>query len=124
MTDKPQGFSEKLQWLIGHVPSPRGGPFSDQEIAEAVGVSKNYVWRLKHDASVNNPSLKVTIKLARLFGVGLDFFDEKESGSAEHLGTDELLNKMIAKKALGELDHEDRVAILAMIDHLIKSRRK
>ena len=124
MTDKMQGFSEKLQWLVANVPSPRGGPFSDQEIAEAVGVSKTYVYRLKHDAEVNNPSLKVTIKLARLFGVELGFFDEKESPSTTEPEADQLLNEMIAKKTLGELEHEDRIAILAMIDHLIKTRQK
>jgi transcriptional regulator with XRE-family HTH domain len=121
----PKGFKEKLKWLVEHVKSPEGKSYTDKEIAEAIGKSANYIWRLRNDPTVNNPSLEVAEALAKFFGVGLGFFAEGEGPEDWKEMLDRGFFSEIALRAslLNELAVEDQHALLRIMDHMLKSQK-
>lgn len=122
----PKGFKEKLNWLVENVKSPAGKSYTDKEIAEAIGKSANYIWRLRHDPTVNNPSLEVAEALAKFFKVGLGFFAEQAGPEDWKAMLDKGFFSEIAMRAplLNDLSAEDQDALLRIMDHMLKSRKK
>ena len=122
----PRGFKEKLKWLVENVKSPEGKSYSDKEIAEAIGISANYIWRLRNDLTVNNPSLEVAEALAKFFRVGLGFFAEEEGPKDWQEMLDRGFFSEIAMRAplLNDLSPEDQDALLRIMDHMLKSRKE
>jgi transcriptional regulator with XRE-family HTH domain len=124
MTRKPASsnhFKTKFNWLVENFVKPDGGRFTDREIAERIGTTPNYVWRLRNDPNVNNPSLEVVESIARFFNVELNYFDDRaKSETLEQLLQSAFLSK-IAKRApaLDELNPETQDALLQIIDHML-----
>jgi len=121
----PKGFKEKLNWLVENIKSSEGKSYSDKEIAEGIGKSANYIWRLRNDPTVNNPSLEVAEALAKFFGVGLGFFAEEEGPADWQEMLDKGFFSEIALRApmLNDLSSADQEALLRIMDHMLKSRK-
>jgi transcriptional regulator with XRE-family HTH domain len=73
-------FSEKLNFLCKTIHPPNRGPYTLQEIADAVGVSPGYIHALRHGKK-DQPTLEVIQKLADFFGIpaGAFFRGDKEA---------------------------------------------
>ncbi len=73
-------FSEKLNFLCKTIHPPSRGPYTLQEIADAVGVSPGYVHALRHGKK-DQPTLEVIQQLADFFGIpaGAFFREDKEA---------------------------------------------
>lgn len=117
-------FKEKLAWLLDNHPHPEGRRYSDREIAEAIGKTPNYVWRLRNDPNVNNPTLEVAEAIANFFGHELGVFATKFE-PVEHL--QQLSGAFISQiamraPALEQLSPEDKLALLRVIDHMLKNQ--
>ena len=123
--DIPKDFKGKFQWLIEQVKSPTGKSYNDREIAEGIGVTANYVWRLRNDPKVNNPSLEVAEAIAKFFGVGLSFFEENPDPEVLKASLKSIFLAKIAKRApaMDELSEADQDALLRIIDHVLSSPR-
>lgn len=86
-----------------------------QQVADAVGASKNHIWDLETGKS-RNPSIELLTKLARCFGVSVaELIGENPTGK------DEDPQVVAMYRELKELTSKDREAIQLMMDHL-KSR--
>ena len=123
--DLPRGFKGKFNWLIDYVTSPDGDRYTDREIAEGIGVSANYVWRLRHDPKVKNPSLEVAEAIAQFFNVSLSFFEDRTDATDLQEMLSDVFLSQIAKRApaMNELAEEDKEALLRIIDHVLHSQR-
>lgn len=64
-------FHERLQWLFDNVPRPDGRKFGRSEVAEAVGITRQYIYRLLNPKPDDppNPTGTVIAALAEVFGV-------------------------------------------------------
>lgn len=122
----PNDFKGKLNWLIENYKKPDGDRWSDREIAEAIGSTRGYIYRLRSDPSVNNPSLEIIKGLGKFFGVGLRFFDDDFDPN----NIDDLYNTVIGNElsmrmtGLSRLSVEDQSAILRIIDNTIKASKE
>lgn len=86
-----------------------------QQVADAVGASKNHIWDLETGKS-RNPSIELLTKLAKALGVSVsDLIGENP------VGKDEDPHVVAMYRELKELSSNDREAIQLMMDHL-KSR--
>lgn len=119
----PKDFKGKFNWLIDNQRKPDGEKWSDVEIAKAIDSTRGYVYRLRNDPTVNNPSLEVTKALGKFFKVGLRFFDDDFDPSNTHDLFDAIIGSELAMRAPGiaNLSEEDRLAILRMIDNSISA---
>jgi transcriptional regulator with XRE-family HTH domain len=86
-----------------------------QQIADAVGASKNHIWDLETGKS-RNPSIDLLTKLAKALGVSVADLIGENPGAK-----DEDPNVVAMYRELKELSPKDREAIQLMMDHL-KSR--
>lgn len=122
----PKDFKGKLNWLIDNHRKPDGSKWSDREIADAIGGTRGYIYRLRNDPTVNNPSLDVIKALGRFFRVGLRFFDDDfEPGNISDL-YETVIGSELAMRAPGleSLSDEDKSTILRLIDNTIKASKK
>ena len=121
----PNTFKGKLNWLIRHITAPGGKPYTDKQIAQAAGVSVNYIWRLRNDPKVNNPSLEVAQAIANFFKVNLSFFQESSTQDElkDALG-DVFMNQIAMRsEALDKLSDKNKEALLLLIDHVLNSEK-
>ncbi len=119
----PIDFKGKLNWLIDNYRKPDGSRWSDREIAGAIGSTRSYIYRLRNDPTVNNPSLEVIKALGRFFRVGLRFFDDDFGpGNISDL-YETVIGSELAMRAPGldSLSDEDKLTILRIIDNTIKA---
>ncbi|GAA3437888.1 helix-turn-helix domain-containing protein [Kutzneria kofuensis] len=65
-------FAEKLRLLFDSVRQPDGRPHSKAGVADALGVSRSYVYMLL--AGQCEPGYSLVVKLARFFEVDLEYF--------------------------------------------------
>jgi transcriptional regulator with XRE-family HTH domain len=86
-----------------------------QQVADAVGASKNHIWDLETGKS-RNPSIELLTKLAKALGVSVADLIGENPGAK-----DEDPNVVAMYRELKELSPKDREAIQLMMDHL-KSR--
>lgn len=119
----PNDFKGKLNWLVENHKKPNGDRWSDREIAEAIGSTRGYVYRLRNDPRVNNPSLEIIKGLGRFFGVGLRFFDDDfDPNDIDDLYDTVIGNELSMRMTgIGKLSAEDQLAILRIIDNTIKA---
>ncbi|WP_019816296.1 helix-turn-helix domain-containing protein [Saccharomonospora saliphila] len=73
MTETPATFGEKLAFLIETMHPASRGPYDDDELARAWGVSRQYVWQLRTGRRAE-PRHTVAMKIVRFFGVPEDYF--------------------------------------------------
>jgi transcriptional regulator with XRE-family HTH domain len=124
--ESAKGFKDKLNWLIENHKKPNGSKWSDKEIAEATDTTRAYIYRLRNDPTVSNPSLEIAKALGRFFGVGLRFFDDDfDSANIGDL-YDTVIGAELAMRSAGleKLSDEDKLVILRIIDSTIKASQK
>ncbi|EIE99912.1 helix-turn-helix transcriptional regulator [Saccharomonospora glauca] len=73
MSTTPTTFAEKLAFLIETMHPASRGPYDDEELAQAWGVSRQYVWQLRTGRRAE-PRHSVAMKIVRFFGVPEDYF--------------------------------------------------
>ncbi len=73
MSTSPTTFAEKLAFLIETMHPASRGPYDDEELAQAWGVSRQYVWQLRTGRRAE-PRHSVAMKIVRFFGVPEDYF--------------------------------------------------
>lgn len=115
--DEP--FATKLRRLFASVKREDGREHAKPEVAEAIGVSRGYIYDLLNGKS--EPSHALVVKLARFFEVDLEYFADSEKGRALNrqyetlacLGENNV--RQIAQRAAG-LSEEQLRNVLAFID--------
>ncbi len=83
MTEPEQGaaddsFAVKLRRLFSSVKREDGSDYTKPEVAEAIGVSRGYVYDLLNGKS--EPSHALVVKIAGFFDVGMEYFNDSEKG--------------------------------------------
>ncbi len=74
-------FAERFRRLIAVIyPKDLGRPWRDSEIAEGTGLSGTYIGNLRK--GTQKPSLENAVKIARFFGVPLDYFSDSATALA------------------------------------------
>jgi transcriptional regulator with XRE-family HTH domain len=118
-------FAARFRRLISVIyPKDLGRPWRDTEIAEGTGLSGTYIGNLRK--GTQKPSLENALKIAKFFGVPLDYFSD--SGTAQAVERDlrkiEALRdarvERIAMRAAG-LPPEMQDAALTVVEHLRKA---
>jgi len=89
-----------------------------ERLAKAVGSSKSYMWQVEN-AHKNNPSFDIVVKIAKVFGVPLDYFANPHD---TQLSTDDKNNYFLSR--FNELDDDSKELIENLIEHLIKINKK
>lgn len=120
----PEDFKGKINWLFEHIKKADGTPYSSREAGLAIGKTENYIWRLRTDPRVNNPSLQVVIGLAAFFRVGLNIFEPKPISPGDIFGSEFLGQMAMRAPAMDELDEADQDALIRIIDHVLNSKQK
>ncbi|MFI6447314.1 helix-turn-helix domain-containing protein [Kitasatospora sp. NPDC050543] len=82
--DEPAGsadFAARFRRLIKVIyPKDLGRPWRDSEIAEGTGLSGTYIGNLRK--GTQKPSLENAVKIAKFFGVPLDYFSDSATAQA------------------------------------------
>lgn len=119
----PDDFKGKLNWLIENYKKSNGDKWNDREIAEAIDSTRGYVYRLRTDPNVNNPSLEVLKRLGKFFGVGLRFFDDDFDPARVNDPYETMIGTELSMRMVGlsKLSPEDQLTILHIIDNAIKA---
>lgn len=79
-SDGPE-FAARFRRLIQVLyPKHLGRPWTDKEIAAGTGLSATYIGNLRK--GTQKPSLDNAAKIAKLFGVPLDYFQQSETARA------------------------------------------
>lgn len=66
--DSPAGsFAAEFKHLIQTVHPPGRDPYSDQEIGEAIGKSRQYVWQLR-ESKRGEPRQSTVLAITQFFG--------------------------------------------------------
>ncbi|MDA3644402.1 helix-turn-helix domain-containing protein [Saccharopolyspora indica] len=80
MTEEARGedFAAKLRRLFASVKREDGGEFSKPEVAQAVGVSRGYLYDLLNGK--NKPSHELAVALADFFRVEIEYFSDTDKG--------------------------------------------
>ena len=76
-----------------------------QVVADAVGASKPHIWELERGSS-KNPSLDLVARLAKYFGVTVDYIAGLDEGGDEQSSSVLALARDLASKNLSEKDLE------------------
>ncbi|WP_162793901.1 helix-turn-helix domain-containing protein [Streptomyces paludis] len=124
-TDSSLDFAARFRRVISVIyPKDLGRPWRDSEIAEGTGLSGTYIGNLRK--GTQKPSLENAVKIAKFFGVPLDYF----SDSATALAVERDLRKIealrdarverIAMRAAG-LPPEMQDAALTVVEQLRKA---
>lgn len=71
-------FAAKLSRLFSSMKREDGTSYSKPEVAEAVGVSRGYLYDLLNGKS--EPSHAVVVRIAEFFKVSLEYFSDSEKG--------------------------------------------
>ncbi|MFG2819386.1 helix-turn-helix domain-containing protein [Kitasatospora sp. NPDC048365] len=128
-TDSPRAsaaealdFASRFRRLIAVIyPKDLGRPWRDSEIAEGTGLSGTYIGNLRK--GTQKPSLENAVKIAKFFGVPLDYFNDSATAQAveRDLQKIEALRdarvERIAMRAAG-LPPEMQDAALTMVEQL------
>ena len=82
-----------------------------QAVADAIGVSKPHVWELEK-GKTSNPSLDLLKKLAKYYGVSIDFLANESSEKSDNKNIIALLRKIDVENK----SEEDMIVIEKAID--------
>ncbi|WP_197321557.1 helix-turn-helix transcriptional regulator [Saccharomonospora sp. NB11] len=139
MSTTPTSFAEKLAFLIDTMHPADRGPYDDEELAQVLGVSRQYVWQLRTGRRAE-PRHSVAMKIVRFFGVPEDYFvdddvsvavmrqiqdlldhrDDLDSGPPRQSGMDkreEVEVRRLALRIIG-LSTDDRELVSNMVEKL------
>ncbi len=119
--DADHPFTRRLRHLFATVHPKGAKPYSDQAVADAIGLSKVYIWQLRTGRRTN-PTREHIEALARFFGVAPTyFFDEatQERTDAQLALLAAIRDERVATVAVraAGLSPAALDAILGMIDH-------
>ncbi|MEV7425635.1 MULTISPECIES: helix-turn-helix domain-containing protein [unclassified Streptomyces] len=122
--DSPD-FAGRFRRVISVIyPKDLGRPWRDSEIAEGTGLSGTYIGNLRK--GTQKPSLENAVKIAKFFGVPLDYFSDSATAQAveRDLRKIEALRdarvERIAMRAAG-LPPEMQDAALTVVEQLRKA---
>ncbi|WP_019810351.1 helix-turn-helix transcriptional regulator [Saccharomonospora halophila] len=108
MSESPTTFAEKLAFLIETMHPDSRGPYDDEELARALGVSRQYVWQLRTGRR-DEPRHSVAMKIVRFFGVPDDYFVNDDTTVAVMRQVQDLLQRRDG--ATGGTDPRDDVEL-------------
>ncbi|WP_298183375.1 helix-turn-helix domain-containing protein [Saccharomonospora sp.] len=91
MSETPTTFAEKLAFLIETMHPASRGPYDDGELAQAWGVSRQYVWQLRTGKRAE-PRHTVAMKIVRFFGVPEDYFVDDDTTVSVMRQVQDLIN--------------------------------
>ncbi|MFE7571102.1 helix-turn-helix domain-containing protein [Streptomyces sp. NPDC057539] len=118
-------FAARFRRVISVIyPKDLGRPWRDSEIAEGTGLSGTYIGNLRK--GTQKPSLENAVKIARFFGIPLDYFSDSATAQAveRDLRKIEALRdarvERIAMRAAG-LPPEMQDAALTVVEQLRKA---
>lgn len=118
-------FAARFRRVISVIyPKDLGRPWRDSEIAEGTGLSGTYIGNLRRGSQ--KPSLENAVKIARFFGIPLDYFSDSATAQAveRDLRKIEALRdarvERIAMRAAG-LPPEMQDAALTVVEQLRKA---
>lgn len=92
MSTTPTTFAEKLAFLIDTMHPADRGPYDDEELAQVLDVSRQYVWQLRTGKRAE-PRHSVAMKIVRFFGVPEDYFVDDDVTVAVMNEIQELLDR-------------------------------
>jgi transcriptional regulator with XRE-family HTH domain len=72
-----RSFAEKFAHLIATIHPPDRDPYTDLEIADVLGKSRQYVWQLR-TGERGEPRQSLVLEITRFFGVPDDYFVSDE----------------------------------------------
>jgi transcriptional regulator with XRE-family HTH domain len=72
-----RSFAEKFSHLIDTIHPPDRDPYTDLELAEVLGKSRQYVWQLRKGER-GEPRQSIVLAITRFFGVPDDYFVSDE----------------------------------------------
>ncbi|ACU97659.1 helix-turn-helix transcriptional regulator [Saccharomonospora viridis] len=133
MSKTPTTFAEKLAFLIETMHPASRGPYDDGELAQAWGVSRQYVWQLRTGKRAE-PRHSIAMKIVRFFGVPEDYFvdddttvsvmrqiqdliDARDTSQAENDPRDDVELRRLALRILG-LSADERKVVSTVVDEL------
>jgi transcriptional regulator with XRE-family HTH domain len=118
-------FAARFRRVISVIyPKDLGRPWRDSEIAEGTGLSGTYIGNLRK--GTQKPSLENAVKIAKFFGIPLDYFSDSATAQAveRDLRKIEALRdarvERIAMRAAG-LPPEMQDAALTVVEQLRKA---
>ncbi|WP_169316775.1 helix-turn-helix domain-containing protein [Actinacidiphila oryziradicis] len=118
-------FAARFRRVISVIyPKDLGRPWRDSEIAEGTGLSGTYIGNLRK--GTQKPSLENAVKIAKFFGIPLDYFSDSATAQAveRDLQKIETLRdarvERIAMRAAG-LPPEMQDAALTVVEQLRKA---
>jgi transcriptional regulator with XRE-family HTH domain len=125
-------LADRLSHLFAVVHPSGRGPYSDQEVAEAINakhgksIDRTYIWSLRTGRR-DNPSMRHLEVLAEFFGVPVGYFfdDALSEEVAEEIAlVAKLRDSGVQKIALriAELDEQSREAVSEMLDMIVRLR--
>ncbi|MFI6703740.1 helix-turn-helix domain-containing protein [Streptomyces sp. NPDC050509] len=80
-SSEPLDFAARFRRVISVIyPKDLGRPWRDSEIAEGTGLSGTYIGNLRKGSQ--KPSLENAVKIAKFFGVPLDYFSDSATAQA------------------------------------------
>ncbi|MER8068853.1 helix-turn-helix transcriptional regulator [Streptomyces sp. NPDC094034] len=122
---EPLDFAARFRRVISVIyPKDLGRPWRDSEIAEGTGLSGTYIGNLRK--GTQKPSLENAVKIAKFFGIPLDYFSDSATAQAveRDLRKIEALRdarvERIAMRAAG-LPPEMQDAALTVVEQLRKA---
>lgn len=95
-----RAFGERFARLVETIHPGDRGPYSDREIAEALGLSRQYVWQLR-TGQRGEPRQSTVNDIAAFFGVPAEYFTDMEVASS----VDAQIEAVITRRDAG--DEED-----------------
>lgn len=121
-------FAAKLDFLCRTIHPPNRGPYTLQELADAVGVSPGYIHALRRGKKTQ-PTLEVIQKLADFFGIPAGAFFKNDEEAAEVAADVEVFMALrdaevrnIALRA-AEYAPEERQALTGIMDQVSRMLR-
>ncbi len=121
-------FTEKLDFLCRAIHPPGRGPYTLQEIADAVGVSPGYIHALRRGKKTQ-PTHEVIQKLADFFGIPAGAFFKNDKEALEVAADVEvfvaLRDAEVRNIALRAADYtpEERQALTGIMDQVSRMLR-
>lgn len=107
-----RSFAEKFQHLIDAMHPEDRGPFTDAELAEVFGVSRQYIWQLRTGKRGERVPGAMLGKMASYFGVPVEYFTDDQVAARVDAEIEAVLKRRAgepvpasgAEDAISELD--------------------
>ncbi|TKG61505.1 helix-turn-helix domain-containing protein [Prauserella endophytica] len=132
-TPATRSFAEKFSHLIATIHPADRGPYTDQEIAEQLHTSRQYVWQLRRGER-GEPRQSIVHEITKFFGVPDTYFSDDDVAQTVDDEITALVNRRDASAAADDpregvearrlaqrylsLGPEGRAAVSSLIDSL------